>query len=202
MKIAQIAPLYEAVPPRLYGGTERIVAHLTDALAELGHEVTLFASAEAQTRATLVPVRDQAIRLDPSTLKSDLAAHLSMLNEVRKRRDEFDVLHFHVDLVHFPFFEQIAAQTVTTLHGRLDLKDLPEAYARWRDYPLVSISDDQRAPLPEANWLATIPHGLAENIYTFNPVPRQPAYLAFLGRISPRNAQTAPSRLLSARACG
>ena len=185
MKIAQIAPLYEAVPPSLYGGTERIVAHLTDALVELGHEVTLFASAEARTRATLVPVRDQAIRLDPSTLKSDLAAHLSMLHELRKRCAEFDVLHFHVDLVHFPFFEQIAAQTVTTLHGRLDLKDLPEAYARWRDYPLVSISDDQRAPLPEANWLATIPHGLAESIYTFNPAPRQPAYLAFLGRISP-----------------
>ena len=108
-----------------------------------------------------------------------------MLHELRKRCDEFDVLHFHVDLVHFPFFEQIAAQTVTTLHGRLDLKDLPEAYARWRDYPLVSISDDQRAPLPEANWLATIPHGLAESIYTFNPAPTQPAYLAFLGRISP-----------------
>ena len=185
MKIAQIAPLYEAVPPSLYGGTERIVAHLTDALVELGHEVTLFASAEARTRATLVPVRDQAIRLDPSTLKSDLAAHLSMLHELRKRCAEFDVLHFHVDLIHFPFFEEIAAQTVTTLHGRLDLKDLPEAYARWRDYPLVSISDHQRAPLPEANWLATIPHGLAESIYTFNPAPRQPAYLAFLGRISP-----------------
>ena len=185
MKIAQIAPLYEAVPPSLYGGTERIVAHLTDALVELGHEVTLFASAEARTRATLVPVRDQAIRLDPATLKSDLAAHLSMLHELRQRRAEFDILHFHVDLIHFPFFEEIAAQTVTTLHGRLDLKDLPEAYARWRDYPLVSISDDQRAPLPEANWLATIPHGLAESIYTFNPAPRQPAYLAFLGRISP-----------------
>ena len=185
MRIAQIAPLYEAVPPRFYGGTERIVAHLTDALVELGHEVTLFASAEARTRATLVPVRDQAIRLDPCALKSDLAAHLSMLHEVRKRRDEFDVLHFHVDLVHFPFFEEIAAQTVTTLHGRLDLKDLPEAYARWRDYPLVSISDDQRTPLPDANWLATVPHGLAESIYTFNAAPRQPAYLAFLGRISP-----------------
>ena len=144
MKIAQIAPLYEAVPPSLYGGTERIVAHLTDALVELGHEVTLFASAEARTRATLVPVRDQAIRLDPSTLKSDLAAHLSMLHELRKRCAEFDVLHFHVDLIHFPFFEEIAAQTVTTLHGRLDLKDLPETYARWRDYPLVSISDHQR----------------------------------------------------------
>jgi hypothetical protein len=127
LKIAQIAPLYEAVPPRLYGGTERIVAHLTDALVELGHEVTLFASAEARTRATLVPVRDQAIRLDPCALKSDLAAHLSMLHELHKRRTEFDVLHFHVDLIHFPFFAEHAAQTVTTLHGRLDLKDLPEA---------------------------------------------------------------------------
>jgi glycosyltransferase involved in cell wall biosynthesis len=185
LRIAQIAPLYEAVPPRLYGGTERIVAHLTDALVELGHEVTLFASAEARTSATLVPVRDQAIRLDPCALKSDLAAHLSMLHELHKRRDEFDVMHFHVDLIHFPFFEELAAQTVTTLHGRLDLKDLPEAYARWRDYPLVSISDDQRAPLPEANWLATVPHGLVESAYAFKATPKQPGYLAFLGRISP-----------------
>jgi glycosyltransferase involved in cell wall biosynthesis len=129
MKIAQVAPLYEAVPPRLYGGTERIVAHLSNALVELGHEVTLFASAEA----TLVPVRDQAIRLDPCPLKSDLAAHLSMLHELHLRRNEFDLLHFHVDLIHFPFFEEFAARTVTTLHGRLDLKDLPEA-------PLVRLS--------------------------------------------------------------
>jgi glycosyltransferase involved in cell wall biosynthesis len=135
MKIAQIAPLYEAVPPSLYGGTERIVAHLTNALVELGHEVTLFASAEANTRATLVPVRDQAIRLDRFPLKSDLAAHLSMLHELHLRRHEFDLLHFHVDLIHFPFFEDLAARTVTTLHGRLDLKDLPEVYSRWRHYP-------------------------------------------------------------------
>jgi glycosyltransferase involved in cell wall biosynthesis len=185
LKIAQIAPLYEAVPPRLYGGTERIVAHLTDALVELGHEVTLFASADTKTSARLVPMRDQAIRFDPVALKSDLAAHLSMLHELHKRRAEFDILHFHVDLIHFPFFEELAAQTVTTLHGRLDLKDLPEAYARWRDYPLVSISDDQRAPLPDANWIATIPHGMAVSAYTFKAVPSQPAYLAFLGRISP-----------------
>ena len=108
MKIAQIAPLYEAVPPRLYGGTERIVAHLTDALVGLGHDVTLFASAEAQTQAKLVAVRDQAIRLDPATLKSDLAAHMSMLHDVRRRRHEFDILHFHVDLIHFPFFAEHA----------------------------------------------------------------------------------------------
>ena len=185
MRIAQIAPLYEAVPPRLYGGTERIVAHLTDALVELGHEVTLFACAESRTRATLVPVRDQAIRLDPCALKSDLAAHLSMLHELHKRSVEFDVMHFHLDLLHFPFFAEMATRTVTTLHGRLDLKDLPEAYSRWRDYPLVSISDDQRAPLPEANWLATVPHGLAASAYAFSAAPKPPAYLAFLGRISP-----------------
>ena len=108
MKIAQVAPLYEAVPPRLYGGTERVVAHLTDALVELGHEVTLFASAEAQTQARLAPVRDQAIRLDPAPLKSDLAAHLSQLAEVRRRADEFDVIHFHTDMIHFPMFEDMA----------------------------------------------------------------------------------------------
>src|SRR6184192_2639731 len=108
MKIAQIAPLYEAVPPSLYGGTERIVAHLTNALVELGHEVTLFASAEAETRATLVSVRDQAIRLDPEPLKSDLAAHLAMLAQVRRRAREFDVIHFHIDMLHFPMFEDVA----------------------------------------------------------------------------------------------
>ena len=160
MRIAQVAPLHEAVPPRLYGGTERVVAHLTDALVDLGHEVTLFASAEARTKATLVPVRDQAIRLDPAPLKSDLAAHLALLHEVHRRRHEFDVLHFHLDLLHFPFFADLAARTVTTLHGRLDLKDLPAAYARWPQFPLVSISDAQRAPLPGANWLATVHHGL------------------------------------------
>jgi glycosyltransferase involved in cell wall biosynthesis len=193
MKIAQIAPLYEAVPPRLYGGTERIVAHLTNALVDLGHKVTLFASAEAHTLATLVPVRDQAIRLDPFPLKSDLAAHLSMLHELHSRRHEFDLLHFHVDLIHFPFFEDSAARTVTTLHGRLDLKDLPEVYSRWCHYPLVSISDDQRRPLASANWLATIHHGLAEGLYSFNRTPSEP-YLAFLGRISPEKR---PDRAIS-----
>jgi glycosyltransferase involved in cell wall biosynthesis len=181
------------VPPSLYGGTERIVAHLTNALVELGHEVTLFASAEAHTRATLVPVRDQAIRLDPFPLKSDLAAHLSMLHELHLRRHEFDLLHFHVDLIHFPFFEDLAERTMTTLHGRLDLKDLPEVYSRWHHYPLVSISDDQRKPLAGANWLATIHHGLAEGVYSFNEVPRD-SYLAFLGRISPEKR---PDRAIS-----
>jgi glycosyltransferase involved in cell wall biosynthesis len=183
MRIAQVTPLYEAVPPRLYGGTERVVAHLTDALVELGHEVTLFASAEAETKAHLVPVRDQAIRLDPAPLKSDLAAHLSMLSEVRRRQDQFDVIHFHTDMIHFPFFEGRAEQTVTTLHGRLDLKDLAGVYKRWPRFPLVSISDDQRRPLPFANWAATVQHGMASRLYSFSPTPG--GYLAFLGRISP-----------------
>jgi glycosyltransferase involved in cell wall biosynthesis len=184
MKIAQIAPLYEAVPPRLYGGTERIVAYLTDALVDLGHDVTLFATADARTHATLVPARDQAIRLDPAPLKSDLAAPLAMLHEVRRRAQEFDVLHFHVDLLHFPFFEDTASRTVTTLHGRLDLKDLPSAYWRWPQFPLVSISNHQRQPLRFAPWLGTVQHGLPHSLLPFTPRPAG-GYLAFLGRISP-----------------
>ena len=183
MKIAQVPPLYEAVPPRLYGGTERVVAHLCDALVQLGHEVTLFASAEAQTLARLEPVRDQAIRLDPAVLKSDLAAHLTQLAEVRARAGEFDVIHFHTDMIHFPIFADMAERTLTTLHGRLDLKDLPEVYARWSAFPLVSISDAQRAPLQWANWLGTVHHGMAADIYDFSATSR--GYLAFLGRISP-----------------
>ena len=183
MKIAQVTPLYEAVPPRLYGGTERVVAHLTDALVELGHDVTLFASADAVTKAKLVAVRDQAIRLDPAPLKSDLAAHLAQLAEVRRRADEFDVIHFHTDMIHFPFFDRNASRTVTTLHGRLDLKDLAGVYQRWPQFPLVSISDDQRRPLPFANWAATVQHGMAAEIYDFSS--KSDGYLVFLGRISP-----------------
>jgi glycosyltransferase involved in cell wall biosynthesis len=184
MKIAQVAPLYEAVPPRLYGGTERVVAHLTDALVELGHDVTLFAAADARTHATLVPGRDQPIRLDPAMLKSDVAAHLSMLHEVRRRADEFDVIHFHVDLLHFPMFEDCAARTLTTLHGRLDLRDLAEAYRCWPHYPLVSISDQQRRPLRFANWAGTVYHGMPAELYPFSP-RADDGYLAFLGRMSP-----------------
>lgn len=183
MKIAQVTPLYEAVPPKLYGGTERVVAHLTDALVELGHDVTLFASADAKTRARLVPVRDQAIRLDPAPLKSDLAAHMTMLAEVLKRADEFDVIHFHTDIAHFPFFSRWADKTITTLHGRLDLKDLPGVYERWPEFGLVSISDDQRRPLPFANWKATVHHGTPADLYRFQAESK--GYLAFLGRISP-----------------
>ena len=189
LKIAQITPLYEAVPPKLYGGTERVVAWLSDALVDAGHDVTLFASADAETRATLVPVRDQAIRLDPALLKSDLAAHMAMLHEVRRRMDEFDVLHFHVDMVHFPFFEDCAERTLTTLHGRLDLKDLPGVYRRWHQFPLASISLDQRKPLRSANWVGCVHHGLPRDLCRFNARPAGAAptgdYLAFLGRVSP-----------------
>jgi glycosyltransferase involved in cell wall biosynthesis len=194
MNIAQIAPLYEAVPPKLYGGTERVVAHLCDALIELGHEVTLFAAADARTKARLVAVRDQAIRLDTAALKSDLAAHLTMLCEAKRRSGQFDILHFHVDMVHFPMFEQLAPKTVTTLHGRLDLKDLPSVYARWPGFGLVSISDSQRKPLPSANWLATVGHGVPTCQYTLNERPAGP-YLAFLGRMSPEKRPDIAVRL-------
>ena len=184
MKIAQISPLYEAVPPKLYGGTERVVAQLCEALVDLGHDVTLFASADAVTRAKLVPVRDQAIRLDAAPLKSDLAAHLTMMAELRDRKSDFDIIHFHTDMLHFPFFEDMAHRTVTTLHGRLDLKDLPSVYRRWSKFPLVSISDAQRTHLPFANWVSTVYHGMEAEVGSwFHPRPQ--GYLAFLGRMSP-----------------
>jgi glycosyltransferase involved in cell wall biosynthesis len=184
LRIAQIAPLYESVPPVFYGGTERVVAYLCDTLVELGHDVMLFASAGSRTKAHLVPMRRQALRLDRSPLKSDVAAHLAMFDEVRKWRDSFDVLHFHTDLLHFPLFEDVAGRTVTTLHGRLDIGDLSDFYRRWPQFPLVSISRHQRRPLSLANWLATVPHGLPEDL--LRPSSGGPqGYLAFLGRISP-----------------
>ena len=199
MRIAQIAPLYESVPPQLYGGTERIVAYLTDALVDLGHDVTLFASGDAVTKATLVASRDQAIRLDPAPFKSDVAAHLLMLDEVRRCATQFDILHFHVDLIQFPMFRAFAPRTVTTLHGRLDVRGLPEAYALWRQYPLVSISHNQRTPIPEANWAATIHHGVPPHLLRPTPVSKAD-YLAFLGRISPEKR---PDRAVAiARATG
>jgi glycosyltransferase involved in cell wall biosynthesis len=151
---------------------------------ELGHDVTLFASAGSRTKAHLVPMRSQAIRLDRIPLKSDVAAHLVMFDEVRKWKDSFDVLHFHTDLLHFPLFEDVAERTVTTLHGRLDIGDLSDFYRRWPQFPLVSISRHQRRPLSLANWLATVPHGLPENL--LRPSSGGPQdYLAFLGRLSP-----------------
>lgn len=184
MKIAQIAPLYEAVPPHLYGGTERVVANLTNALIDQGHDVTLFAAAGSRTRAELLGFRDQALRLDPAALKSDLASHLVLLWEARRRAHQFDVLHFHIDMLHFPFFEDMAGRTLTTAHGRLDILDLPQAYGCWNTFPLASISNQQRKPLPFANWIGTVYNGIDETLFPFRAVPAG-GYLAFLGRISP-----------------
>jgi glycosyltransferase involved in cell wall biosynthesis len=188
VRIAQVSPLYEAVPPRLYGGTERIISYLTEALVARGHDVTLFASGEAETSAKLVAVREKALRLDPAPKKSPIAAHLSMLDEVRRRADDFDVIHFHLShFIHFPMFEHMAAKTVTTPHGRLDYVDLPGAWRRWPQFPMISISMRQRRPLAMANWVANIQHGLPLDLY--RPLADQERegevpYLAFLGRLS------------------
>ena len=183
MKIAQIAPLAESVPPSLYGGTERVVSYLTEELVRLGHEVTLFASGDSSTAARLVACAPRALRLDPR-VRDPLPHHLLQLERVRARAAEFDVLHFHVEHLHLPLFRPLAAKTLTTLHGRLDLPDLPPLYREFDELPLVSISNAQRQALPGARWAATVYHGLAEGVCPFNPVPRG-GYLAFLGRISP-----------------
>ena len=183
MKIAQIAPLAESVPPRLYGGTERVVSYLTEELVRLGHDVTLFASADSHTSARLIACASRALRLDPR-VKDPLPHLLLMLEKVRSRAHEFDVLHFHVEHVHLPLMRPLAHKTVTTLHGRLDLPDLPPLYREFADLPLVSISDSQRRPLPWANWVGTVYHGLSADICPHNPAPRGD-YLAFIGRVSP-----------------
>jgi glycosyltransferase involved in cell wall biosynthesis len=183
MKIAQIAPLAESVPPRLYGGTERVVSYLTEELVRLGHDVTLFASADSQTSARLIACAPHALRLDPR-VRDPLPHHLLMLERVRKQAHEFDVLHFHVEHIHLPLFRAFARKCVTTLHGRLDLPDLVPLYREFRDMALVSISDAQRSPLAGANFIATVYHGLPEAVCPFNPVPRGD-YLVFCGRVSP-----------------
>jgi glycosyltransferase involved in cell wall biosynthesis len=183
MKIAQIAPLAESVPPKLYGGTERIVSYLTEELVAQGHEVTLFASGDSVTSAKLVPCSDVALRLNPA-VKDPLPHQVVMLEEIRRRASEFDVLHFHIDLLHFPLIREFADRTVTTLHGRLDLPDLHTFYQAFPDIPLVSISNDQRRPMPPVNWVGTVYHGLARDVLPFTATPKG-NYLAFLGRISP-----------------
>ncbi|WP_342641824.1 glycosyltransferase family 4 protein [Rhodoligotrophos ferricapiens] len=183
MKIAQIAPLAESCPPKLYGGTERIVSYLTEELVRQGHEVTLFASGDSVTSAKLVPCCNRSLRLDP-TVKDPLPHHIIMLDEVRRRADDFDVLHFHTDFLHYPLVRDIADRTVTTLHGRLDLPDLKPVYAAFAGLPLVSISCHQRKPMPPVNWVGTVYHGLPHDLLPFNPRPKGD-YLAFLGRISP-----------------
>ncbi|MBR0840493.1 glycosyltransferase family 4 protein [Bradyrhizobium liaoningense] len=183
MKIAQIAPLFESVPPRLYGGTERVVHYLTEELVRQDHKVTLFASGDSITSAELVPCTPRALRLDPDVANS-IPHQMVLLDKVRERSGEFDVLHFHVDYLHFPLFRTEAGRTLTTLHGRQDLPDHLPFYAHFPEMSLVSISNAQRAPLPRANFISTIYHGLPLDLHkpTYDPCGN---YLAFLGRISP-----------------
>ena len=183
MRIAQIAPLIESVPPKLYGGTERIVSYLTEELVNLGHEVTLFASGDSITAANLVPCTRTALRLD-AKVRDSIPYYMSMLDRVRQQMDNFDILHFHIDFFPFPVFRSVASKTVTTLHGRQDLPDLLPYYYGFADMPLVSISNAQRRPIADANFAATIYHGIPKDMHkpTFSP---RGGYLAFLGRISP-----------------
>ena len=197
MKIAQIAPLIESVPPRLYGGTERVVSYLTEGLVSLGHDVTLFASGDSITSAELAPCCPRALRLDP-TVRDTLPHFMLMIDKVRERAEEFDVLHFHIDMFHFPLFRSLAARTLTTLHGRQDLGDLKPFYSRFVEMPLISISDDQRKPLPHANFVKTIHHGIPADLH--RPSFEQGSYLAFLGRISPEKRPDRAIRI--ARAAG
>ncbi len=182
MRIAQVSPLYEAVPPRLYGGTERVVSFLTEELVRRGHEVTLFASGDSRTSAHLVPCVPKALRLDPKS-KDWLSAHILQLEQVVRRAGEFDFIHFHVDTLAFPFARRIAPPHLSTLHGRLDLPELVPLYREFREHPVVSISDHQRTPLPFAGWVGTVYHGLPRDLLSFQP--EKGSYLAFLGRISP-----------------
>jgi glycosyltransferase involved in cell wall biosynthesis len=182
MKIAQIAPLMESVPPRLYGGTERVVSHLTEELVRQGHDVTLFASGDSVTSARLVAGATQAIRLNPAIL-DHVPHYMIMLDKLRRSAHHFDVLHFHIDAFHMPLFRDIATKTVTTLHGRQDMPDLLPMYRAFSEMPLVSISNAQRQPIPDANFARTIYHGLPLDMLKPNYDPRC-GYLAFLGRIS------------------
>ncbi|MFP6558517.1 glycosyltransferase family 4 protein [Paraburkholderia sp. B3] len=183
MRIAQIAPLHEAVPPKLYGGTERVVSYLTEALVEQGHDVTLFASGDSITSAKLEAFWPQALRLDP-TIRDVMAPHMLLLEEVRRRAHEFDVLHFHIDYYPFSLFQRQEVPFVTTMHGRLDLPELQPIFNAFNDVPVVSISDNQRIPLQQAAWQQTVYHGLPEDV--LKPIPNvEPGYLAFLGRVSP-----------------
>ena len=182
MKIAQVAPLFESVPPSLYGGTERVVSYLSDTLTEMGHEVTLFASADSNTLATLRPVCDRSLRLDSECIQP-LAHYVLMLERVFKESRHFDIIHFHTDYLHFPLARRHPGPTLTTLHGRLDIRDLRPLYKEFSEIPLVSVSNAQRKPLPWANWVGTVYHGLPLHRYRFQP--KTGGYLAFLGRIAP-----------------
>src|SRR5438034_7792639 len=181
MRIAQVAPLYESVPPQNYGDTARVASYLTEELVRQGHDITLFASGDSVTKARLVAPCPRSLRTDPSCV-DQLAHHLVMLDEVYRRADDFDVIHFHIDYLHFPLSRRHRCPHVTTLHGRLDLPELPAVYRQFPRQPVISISNAQRRPLPTINWQGTVYHGLPPDLHPFH----EPAgsYLAFLGRIS------------------
>jgi glycosyltransferase involved in cell wall biosynthesis len=181
MRIAQVSPLHESVPPKLYGGTERVVSYLTEELVRQGHDVTLFASGDSQTAAELVPVCPTALRL--SDCVDPLVHHFILLEEVWRRAEDFDVIHFHIDYLAFPLLRRHGSAHITTLHGRLDIPDLQALYREYGEMPLVSISNSQRQPLAWANWRATVYHGLPLELH--QPSTKQEGYLAFLGRVSP-----------------
>jgi glycosyltransferase involved in cell wall biosynthesis len=196
MKIAQIAPLMESVPPRLYGGSERIVSYLTDELVRQGHDVTLFASGDSVSSAHLVRCVPMALRLD-ANVRDPIPYYMLMLDRVRELADDFDILHFHIDQFHFPLFRPIANRTVTTLHGRQDLHDLKPLYVGFSDMPLVSISNSQRKPIANANFAATVYHGLPHQ--TLKPTYKPSGnYVAFLGRISPEKRPDRAIRIAQA----
>jgi glycosyltransferase involved in cell wall biosynthesis len=182
MRIAQVAPLFESVPPKLYGGTERVVSWLTEELVRLGHEVTLFASGDSLTTARLVPICPRSLRLDKACI-DQLAHHITLLQQVLDEKDNFDIIHFHIDYLHYPLSRREQLPQVTTLHGRLDLPDLAPLYRIFADMPVISISDAQRAPLPWVNWQGTVHHGMPAT--ALQPHKKNGGYLAFLGRTSP-----------------
>lgn len=192
MRIAQVSPLAEAVPPKFYGGTERIISYLSEHLVALGHQVSLFASGDSITAAKLYPGCRQATRLDPSA-GDPTAYSIAMAEEVASLADQFDIIHLHTDFLHFPLFRRVATPSVTTLHGRLDLPELQPVFRAFPDMPVISISEAQRAPLPIAQWAGTVPHGLPRNLLEF--VPRSNGYLAFLGRITPDKGPDAAIRI-------
>jgi glycosyltransferase involved in cell wall biosynthesis len=183
MKIAQIAPLFESVPPKFYGGTERVVSYLTEELVRQGHDVTLFASGDSKTSAKLVRCCDIALRLNPILL-DPLPFHVIMLEEARRRATEFDILHFHIDFLQGPLLREFNGRTVTTIHGRLDLPHIVPFYHVFRELPLIAVSNDQRRSLSSANWTGTVHHGLPCDLLPFRP-KASGGYLAFLGRIAP-----------------
>lgn len=185
MRIAQVAPLTEAIPPKLYGGTERVVSWLTEELVALGHDVTLFASGDSKTTAHLEPIWPRALRLD-GKVRDPMALHMAMLEQVYQRADQFDILHFHLDYFPFSLFSRNATPFITTLHGRLDLPEHQVVFDVFNRAPVISISDAQRGPVPNAHWIETIYHGLPADL--LRPDPVKPGYLAVLGRIAPEKA--------------